>query len=558
MGGLVRRYRGYFLFAGLLSLAINVLLLVPPVYMLQLFDRVISSRSPETLIMLTVAAALALGMMGLLDALRGWLLMGCGIALDRLLGPRVFEGLLAPSITLTADERAHGLRDVHTLRTFLTGAGIFALFDAPWLPFFLVLIYFFHPALAAVATGGALIMIALAVVNDRLTRKPIERVQEGLRRSGAFGDSAARNREVVHALGMLPAVTRRWSKLNDQTLAEQIGAGGRALNLTALSKVARQVIQTAMLATGAYLVISQLATPGVMLAATIILGRALAPVEMLVAGWRQLVEVQDVWKRLDSLIAKQAHEQPNTELPVPQGEIKVERVVFGVPGLERPIIRGASFDLQPGDSLGILGPSAAGKSTLARLLVGIWKPTAGHVRLDGADITTWRRERLAPHIGYLPQQVELFAGTVAENIARLGKSDAASVIRAGQRAHAHEMILRLPKGYDSPVGDAGERLSPGQRQMVAFARALYGGPRVVILDEPNADLDVDGEDALMRALRQLREERITLVVIAHRPHILGLLDKLLVLKEGSVEIFGPRADIVSKLARVVTPARGVA
>ena len=557
MGGLVRRYRGYFLFAGLLSLAINVLLLVPPIYMLQLFDRVISSRSPETLTMLTVAAALALAMLGLLDALRGWLLMGCGIALDRLLGPRVFEGLLAPSIHLTADERAHGLRDVHTLRTFLTGAGIFALFDAPWLPFFLVLIYLFHPALAAVATGGALIMIALAVVNDRLTRKPVERVQENLRRSGAFSDIVARNREVVHALGMLPAVTRRWSALNDRTLAEQIGAGGRALNLTALSKVARQVIQTAMLATGAYLVIEQLATPGVMLAATIILGRALAPVEMLVAGWRQLVEVHDVWKRLDSLIAKQGQEPPNTELPAPKGEITAERIVFGVPGLERPIIRGISFALHPGDSLGILGPAAAGKSTLARLLVGIWKPTVGNVRFDGADVTTWRRDRLARYIGYLPQQVELFAGTVAENIARLSEPDAAKVVRAGQRAHVHEMILRLPKGYDTPVGDAGERLSPGQRQMVALARALYGSPRIVVLDEPNADLDIDGEEALMHALRRLREKGITLVVIAHRPHILSLLDKLLVLKEGAVEVFGPRAEIISKLARVV-PVRGAA
>jgi len=534
-----------------------VLLLVPPIYMLQLFDRVISSRSPETLTMLTVAAVLALAMMGLLDALRGWLLMGCGIALDRLLGPRVFEGLLAPSIHLTADERAHGLRDVHTLRTFLTGAGIFALFDAPWLPFYLVLIYLFHPALAAVATGGALIMIALAVVNDRLTRKPIEQVQENVRRSGAFSDIVARNREVVHALGMLPAVTRRWSALNDRTLSEQIGAGGRSLNLTAISKVARQVIQTAMLATGAYLVISQLATPGVMLAATIILGRALAPVEMLVAGWRQLVEVHDVWKRLDGLIAKQGQEQPNTELPAPKGEIAVERVVFGVPGLERPILRGISFALQPGDSLGILGPSAAGKSTLARLLIGIWKPTVGNVRFDGADVTTWRRERLARHIGYLPQQVELFAGTVAENIARLSEPDAAKVIRAGQRAHVHETILRLPKGYDTPVGDAGERLSPGQRQMVALARALYGSPRIVVLDEPNADLDIDGEEALMHALRRLREKGITLVVIAHRPHILSLLDKLLVLKEGAVEVFGPRAEIISKLARVV-PVRGAA
>jgi PrtD family type I secretion system ABC transporter len=357
---------------------------------------------------------------------------------------------------------------------------------------------------------------------------------------------------------MLPAVTQRWSALNDRTLADQVEAGGRSLNLTSLSKLARQVIQMAMLAVGAYLVISQLATPGVMLAATIILGRALAPVETLVAGWRQLVEVQGAWKRLDGVITKQGQEEPNTELTAPSGDVAVERAVFGVPGMERPIIRGVSFALQAGDSLGILGPSAAGKSTLARLLVGIWKPASGAVRLDGADITGWRREHLAPHVGYLPQQVELFPGTIAENIARLGEPDAAAVIRAAQRAHAHDLILRLPKGYDTAVGEAGERLSPGQRQMVALARALYGAPRFVVLDEPNADLDVDGEEALMQALRQLRQERVTLVVVAHRPQILGVLDKLLVLKEGAVEVFGPRAEIIARLARVVAPARGAA
>ena len=558
MRALLRRFRLFFAYAALFSCVINLLLLVPPLYMLQLFDRVISSRSTETLVMLSVGAVAALVMMALLDAVRARLLLGCGVALDRKLGPRMMQEV-AGAVERGAAERSRAMRDVHTVRQLFTGPGVLALFDAPWLPVFLVLIFLFHPLLGAVALAGSLVMAALAVLNELATRGALERAQAAAYRAGHFADVAARNAETLRALGMRPAVTRRWAALNEATLAGHIEAGARGSAFATLTRFFRQAIQMAMLGAGAWLVIEQRATPGVMLAATIILGRALAPLELLVAGWRQLVEARDAWRRLDRDLKARGVEAPHTELPAPSGEISVEKVSLVLPGAERPVLRGISFALRPGESLGIIGPSAAGKSTLARLLVGAWAASTGTVRLDGADIRTWPSERLAPHLGYLPQQVELFPGTVAENIARLAEPDAAAVLRAAQRAHVHPFLLRLPQGYDTPVGESGERLSPGQRQMVALARALYGNPRLVVLDEPNADLDVDGENALLAALAQLKQERVTLVVVAHRPALLGGVDKLLVLKEGAVEIFGPRAEILARVARVIAPAaRGVA
>jgi PrtD family type I secretion system ABC transporter len=401
-------------------------------------------------------------------------------------------------------------------------------------------------------------MVTIAIMNERMTRRPLQQVQEEARRSGRFVDAASRNAELVSALGMLPAVTRRWAELNDRMLSTQIEASGLGGTFSAMTKLTRQIIQTAMLATGAYLVIREHASSGIMLAATIILGRALAPVEMLVAGWRQLVEVRGAWARLDELLANNPPAAAGTELPAPKGALRVEQVVFGLPGAQRPIVRGIAFALQPGESLGVIGPTAAGKSTLARLIVGVWRPLAGSVRLDGADVSAWPREQLGAYVGYLPQHVELFAGTVAENIARLGEPDAPAVIRAAQRAHVHELILRLPKGYDTEVGESGGAVSPGQRQRIALARALYGEPRLVVLDEPNGNLDVDGDHALIQSMQRLRQDGVTVIVIAHRPSLLAGVDKLLVLKDGVAELFGPRAEIMARVTRVAAPARGVA
>jgi len=555
---LVGRLQRYFAYAGLFSLAINVLLLVPALYMLQVFDRVLSSRSEETLVMLSVGALLALAMMAALDMLRARLLAACGVALDRWLGPSVLQGLLDQTARLGGAEHLNGLRDVGTLRGFLVGAGVIALFDAPWLPLFLVLITLFHPLLGAVALAGAGLMLLLAVLNERLTRAPLELVLAAGRRAGRFIDASTANAETVSALGMQRAVTRRWQALNEAALREQVAASGLGATFSGLTKFTRQFIQMAMLGVGAYLVIAQHLSAGVMIAATIILGRALAPVEMLVAGWRNLVEVRAAWRRLEKLFATNPPVQAGTALPAPRGDLAVERVVYGFPGAARPALRGVSFSLPAGESLGVIGPTAAGKSTLARLIVGVWKPVSGAVRLDGADVSTWQREQLGAHVGYVPQAVGLFAGTVAENIARLAETDAAAVIRAAQSAHTHEMILRLPKGYDTEVGESGAALSPGQRQRIALARALYGEPRLVVLDEPNANLDVEGDDALLRAMNDLKSAGVTVVVIAHRPSLLGSMDKLLVLKDGVAEMFGPRAEITARVTRGVAQVRGAA
>jgi len=544
---LVSRFRPFFLYAGLFSLAINLLLLVPPLYMLQVFDRVLASRSGETLLVLTIAAVTALVIMALLEVLRARLLAAAGAALDQSLGPRVLDGLLAQTARLSGGAYLNGLRDVNTLRSFLGGAGLTALFDAPWLPVFLLVIFLFHPVLGIVALVGGVAMVSLAVLNERLTRAPIARSQAEARRAGRFIDANVRNAEVVSALGMLPAVTQRWARLNDAALAEQMRASRIGGAFTGWTKFARQFIQMAMLATGAFLVVAQDATAGVMIATTILLGRALAPVEALVAGWRSLVEARNAWRRLSELLGASPRAEGRTELPAPAGQVELEGVAFRL--ADKVILRGVSFKLAAGEALGLIGPSASGKSTLARLIVGVWKAGGGVVRLDGADVAAWPREKLGPHLGYLPQDVELFGGSVSENIARMGTPDAAEVVRAAQRAHVHDLILRLPKGYDTDIGENGQSLSPGQRQRIGLARALYGNPRLVVLDEPNANLDHEGEEALQRALEALKADRVTVVVIAHRPSLLRSVDKMLVLNDGAVASFGPRAEVMARVTR---------
>jgi PrtD family type I secretion system ABC transporter len=540
--------RPYVLFAGFFSFAMNLLLLAPPLYMLQVFDRVLTSRSNETLVALTLGVTIALMGMAALDLVRSYLLAALGRAIDRMVGPKVIDSLLGYAARLGGREHAYALRDVNALRSFFSGAGILALFDAPWLPVFLLVIALFHPLLGLIALIGSLTMLTLAYMNERLTHTPLERAQTEGRRASRFIDTSVRNAEVVHALGMLPAVTRRWAKLNEAALAEQASATRAGSALSSSTKFARQIIQTAMLGAGAYVVIDQQVSAGVMMAATILLSRALAPVEQLVAGWKNLVEARAAWRRLDELFKSKNEEQSTTALPVPAGRISVERVVFGVKGHDRPIIRGVSFSIDAGEALGIIGPSASGKSTLARLIVGVWRPSAGNVRLDGADVSTWPREHLGRHIGYLPQDVELFPGTVTQNIARLGEADSARVIRAAQRAHVHELILRLPNGYDTEIGER-LALSPGQRQRITLARALYNDPRLVVLDEPNSNLDTEGEQALLATLSGLKEEGVTTVIVAHRPSLLVGVDKVLVVREGAVEAFGPRSEILQRVVR---------
>ncbi|MEA3193573.1 MAG: ATP-binding cassette, subfamily type secretion system permease/ATPase [Betaproteobacteria bacterium] len=557
MRELTARFRPFFLFAGVFSLAINLLLLAPTLYMLQVFDRVLASRSEETLVVLSIATAVALLAMSLLEALRSRLLAAAGAALDRKLGPPVLEGLLAQAAKAGGGEYVHGLRDVATLRTVLTGQGVLSLYDVPWLPLFLIIIFLFHPLLGVVAVAGALVMGLLAIMNERMTREPLERAQAQARRAGRLIDANLRNAEVTAALGMLPAVTRHWMAMNDTALRSQMQATNLGGSFTAATKFMRQFIQIAMLAMGAWLVVDQHVTSGIMIAGTILLSRALAPVESLIASWRGLVEARSAWARLSKLLENDSSAL-TTKLPEPKGALKVERAVFGIKGVERPILRGVSFDIAPGEMLGVIGPSASGKSTLARLVVGVWKPSSGVVRLDGADVAAWPRGDLGPYVGYVPQDVELFGGTVAQNIARMGEPDAAKVVQAAQSAQVHELILRLPKGYDTEIGDGGSSLSPGQRQRIALARALYGTPRLVVLDEPNANLDREGEEALLGVLQRLKKEAVTVVLVAHRPSLLVSADKLLVLREGNVDLFGSRAEVMARVTRPALATREVA
>ena len=538
------RFRPFFLSAGFFSLVINILMLVPALFMLQVFDRVVSSRSEETLIMLALLAGGALIFMAYLDVIRSRLLSSAGVALEKLLGPRVLSDMMRRGVMPEGRESTHGLRDVGAIRAFLTGPGIVALFDAPWVPIYIAIIWLFHPVLGMIAAAGALMLLSIAWMNEKLSRKPLEQMQLESRKAGRYADQSVAHAEAAGALGMVDNLARGWQSLSRNVLNHQLDANRASSAFSSLSRFTRQFLQVAMLATGAWLVIHQSATIGVMIAATILLGRALAPVESAIGGWKSLVDARSAYGRLDKTLTDEHDDSAATELPPPVGALSVERVIFGFPGQDRPIIKNVSFESAPGEALAIVGPSAAGKSTLSRLIVGVWKPTAGVVRLDGADISKWPRARLGPYVGYLPQTVELFAGTVSENIARLGEVDSVAVINAAKRANAHDMILRLPHGYDTPIGDSGAFLSAGQRQRVGLARALYGSPQLVVLDEPNSNLDSEGESALIDAIRTLKAEHVTIIVITHRTPILAAMDKVILLREGVIEKQGALTDIL--------------
>jgi ATP-binding cassette subfamily C exporter for protease/lipase/ATP-binding cassette subfamily C protein EexD len=548
MRELLAGLRPIFFYAGMFSLAINLLFLAPSLYMLQVFDRVITSRSLETLIFLTLAAVGALAVMATLDLIRARLLVSAGVVLDRALGQRVLRESLNNAARPGGAEHGYGNRDVSILRGFLTGPGMFSLFDVPWLPIYVLLIFLFHPLLGAVALVGAILLLGFAALGEWFTRLPLDAFQRHSQSAAHCIEAGLRNADVVRGLGMAEALARRWQIHNGQAILAQAGAGRTGGSLGAMTKFARQAIQVVMLGVGAYLVIEQQVTAGVMMAATIILGRALQPVELLIAGWRSLVVARAAYARLSALV-RIPPERVGTELPVPTGAVSVERVVFTAKGTEGVILKGVSFKLGAGEALGLIGPSASGKSTLARLIIGAWRPMSGGVRLDGADISLWSREAIGRHIGYLPQDVELFFGTVAENIARLKVPDDEAVVDAAKRAHAHELIMRLPRGYDTPIGEAGSALSAGQRQRVALARALYGSPRLVVLDEPNAFLDGDGEVALLNTLAGLKSSGVTTVLITHRPSLLACVDKVLVLRDGSVVVFGDRGTVIPQVVQ---------
>lgn len=550
MRAFLRKFLPFFVAAGVFSFFMNMLLLTPSLYMLQVYDRVLGSRSEETLWFITLLLVIALVVMGAMELVRSRLLVRANNAIDAQLAPYLLEKMAKGATSPEGNQYSHGLKDLNAIKTFLTGTGILAMFDAPWMPIAMLILWYMHHYLFLVALAGAILMIGLTILNEYLTRKPLEEANGAGRAAGRHVEIALRNAEVVNAMGMLKGVARRWAGLNDLVIALQSKASNRAGTVSGVTKFVRQAIQSLGLGVGAYIVLKEPTfTPGMMIAGTIVLGKALGPIELLIGGWKGFQEARIAYRRLDDFLKAQRLEVEPMELPAPTGQIALEKVSFGIRTTNKVIIKEISFALAAGDSLGIIGPSAAGKSTLARLLVGVWKPLQGTIRLDGADMNSWTPERLGPYVGYLPQDIELFAGTIADNIARLEEPDSDKVIRAAQLAGLHEMILRMPKGYDTYIGEQGAVLSGGQRQRIGLARALYGNPKLVVLDEPNASLDTEGEQALLMAMAHLKRMGTTVVVITHKVSLLSNVDKLLVMQDGMLAVFGPRDGVLQHLAQ---------
>jgi PrtD family type I secretion system ABC transporter len=527
-----------------LSFFINVLFLVPAMFMLQVFDRVIPTSSLETLLVLLIGTGVALLVLLFLDYVRARLQHVVGNIVEERLSPPVVHAVVTKMARTPLGAGAEGVRDVAALRTLFSANGLIALLDAPWVVIYVAVIWTFHPALGIGAAVAAAAMLTLAWLNDRLSRRALEGLQKDGRRASQYVESSLRNAEVLQALGMTENLLRRWRSLQNQVAAAQTSASRSSVGFTAVTKLVRQAVQILMLSLGAYLVLTQQASAGIMIATTVLLGRAVQPVEQLVGSWRMLTDARAAYARLLELSKEFEQPEPRLAMPQPEGRLTVEGMSYRVPRSENVILAGIGLSLAAGEAMAIIGPSAAGKSTLARVLTGVWAPSTGSVRLDGADVANWPRANLGPWIGYVPQDVELFDGSVADNIARLGKAETDAVVTAAKRANAHEMILTLPQGYDTQVGEQGARLSPGQRQRVALARALYGNPRLVVLDEPNSNLDGAGEIALAQALSGLRNEGVTSVVVTHRPSLIAHVDKILVLGAGRIQHYGPAADVM--------------
>ncbi len=542
----IQKWLKYFAFAGFFSLFINLLALTFPIYMLAIYDRVLSSYSIPTLMTITTAAVFALLVNAMLVFLRSRLLVIAGVDIDHALASPVFAQMLKEGAAVQKSGYASGLRDVNTLRNYLGGNAIFALFDMPWVPIYLLLVYLVHPILGMVATGGVLVVFMLGISQELLTRKRLETANAINAGAGNFTSLCLRNSETIGAMGMVGATQKHWMKLNDEVIALQTRASNAAGFLQSISQSFRMGMQVIIYGVGAYLTLRNECTAGVMIASSIVMGRALAPVDQAMATWKQTLEARSAYKRLNALM-KNVVPTRAMDLPDPKGQLVVEGATLALNG--NYLLRNVTFSLNPGEVMGLIGPSGAGKTTLSRLLLGIWPSMGGKVRLDGADIYQWDQAHLGRFIGYLPQDVELFPGSVSQNIARFGEVDSDAVIEAAKKAGLHDFILHLPNGYDTPIGGVpgGVVLSGGQRQRVALARALYGNPCFVVLDEPNSNLDEMGERALTQTIAQLKSEGVTTIIVTHKPSLLNGVDKILMLQYGQVARFGAKNEVLAGL-----------
>ncbi|MQW85606.1 type I secretion system permease/ATPase [Sinorhizobium saheli] len=527
----------------------NILMLNGAIFMLQVYDRVLPSRSVPTLTGLAILAAILFVGQATIDLVRGRVMTRIGTELDEAVGGRVFAAMTRlPLMTGQQGEGLQPQRDLDGIRTFLSGPGLNALFELPWLPFYLAIIWSFHAILGITAICGAIVLVILTAATEALTRRPSSAaVSTGIRRN-SLAEASRRNAEVLAAMAMAGPLHDRWWNASRECLAQQQRVSDVAGGLGSASRALRLMLQSAMLGVGAWLVIHGEATAGIIIAGSILAGRALAPVDLAIAHWRNFVAARQSWRRLSQLLAHLPQEAQPMALPAPRSSLAVDRVAIGAPGTQRILVQGIEFSLGAGTGLGIIGPSGSGKSSLARALVGAWRPLAGRVKLDGAALDQWSPDQLGRHIGYLPQDVELFSGTVAENIARFDpEATATAVVAAARAAGVHDLIVSLPNGYETQIGEGGAALSAGQRQRIALARALYGNPFLVVLDEPNSNLDVEGETALAEAIRGIKARHGIVVVVAHRPNILAALDLLLAIKDGQMHMFGPRERVLAKL-----------
>jgi len=535
------------MFAAIFSLVSNLLYLALPIYTNQIYSRVITSQSGSTLLILSAGCAFVFMVSGIIDHYRAQVLSGFGVVFDQQLASRTFAALF-DAVVRRRGMRAQALRDLDTVRYAIGGHAIAIMFDLPWMPVFLLILFIIDPTIGLVTIGGGVTLVVLAFLQDRATNEKIKQSSEAAIASYGFTDAALRNGEVVRALGMLPTIGRQWARSRYTSVAVGSEAAESAGFYSVSIRFVRMFIQILIIAVGAWLVVERIIPSGLLFANMILASRALAPLERIVGSWKSLVEAYAAYKRLDRLLLDYEPPTPVTQLPVPTGAISVESVSFAPLGAPALILTSLKFRIEPGEFVGIIGPSGAGKSSLARLLVGIWKPTAGTVRLDGADVYTWDREDFGRHVSYQPQDTELFAGTVRDNIARfLPDATDEQVVAAAQMADAHELILRLPNGYETELGEGAAVLSAGQRQRVGLARTMFGEPKVIVLDEPNANLDPDGEAALLAAIRRMKERGATIIMISHKPSAFALADKILLLMNGQVADFGPRDEVLSRI-----------
>ena len=531
------------------STLISLLALMPTVYMLEVYDRVVNSRSGMTLLMLTVLIVLAYAVMELLEKIRGALMRAAGVQVDEALSKRVYDAMFLGFLKRQVGGSTQVLNDLKLVREFLANPALMALFEAPVALVALALIFAISPILGWASVLGAIAQLGVAYMNERATRKPLNEANRSAVGAQQFAEASLRNAHVMESMGMLDAVHDRWQKRQQEFVAYQATASEGAGLWTAMSKAVQQVMSSVLLGLGAWLMLHNMLNGGasMMIIGSVLGGRVLAPLSQIVAQWNSVVTVRAAWSRLDNLLANVPVKPEAMPLPAPKGMLTVEGLMAGAPGQQVPIVRGVQFALSPGEVLAVVGPSASGKTTLARLLVGLWPAMSGKVRLDGADVFTWEKTELGPYLGYLPQGVELLDGTLAENIARFGEVDMAQVEAAARLVGVHELIMSLPQGYNSPVGRDGAMLSGGQRQRVGLARALYGKPVFVVLDEPNSSLDEAGDAALANAIATLKQLGTTFVVMTHRTSVLGVADKMLIMREGAQQAFGPRDEVLAAL-----------